>query len=519
MNPNMSLDQMIQEALTVLHKIEEPTTTEGFFYDDQHESKHAVGEVECLLKNELGKKLELEFAKPQHEIQHLPNETLLHICQFLSHKDLNNISLVSRRFYDVATIPNLWKNTHYSISSMKDRIDLMWMLGLPRFRKESSIKLSGSGIRADFQERYQLYNLMKEITGSKLKHLTFDHMDFKEINSIANVINSLESFSAEFCVFNQRQVARIFSQMSEEYSKLKSLKLLSSINEDYIKQVRPLIFARGVNKLESLDLGSSDNDFHGLTKGHLLKMFAQMSVETNLKRLHLGPVAISYPNLVPSETLAKAISKLEEFIAPRIEFSAAQIQCVLIAVSKDSSKIRKLDLGSNFGPRFINVDIGILTKVMNKIEMNDFKLLMTMRSIEFRNQQVLTAEVVYADMVENRKRKLMEDESVEVLKNMPKEKRMKKMIRRRLQHAFSAVQRAVGIHSYSDVTVERVVIGTKKKKAINKASVRELTKSKALKARERMRAMKQRNESKFKKKTLSKKDKHTRKIKGKEEAG
>ena len=57
--------------------------------------KQAADEAESLFKKELGKKLEMEFAKPQHEIQHLPNETLQHILQFLSPKDLNNVSVVS----------------------------------------------------------------------------------------------------------------------------------------------------------------------------------------------------------------------------------------------------------------------------------------------------------------------------------------------------------------------------------------------------------------------------------------
>ena len=72
--------------------------------------------------------------------------------------------------------------------------------------------------------------------------------------------------------------------------------------------------------------------------------------------------------------------------------------------------------------------------------------------------------------------------------------------------------------SMKSATVEKVVIGTKEKKAINKAAVRELQKTKAFKAKEKMRAKKQRSESKFKekRKTLSKKDKHMRKIKGKE---
>ena len=68
--------------------------------------------------------------------------------------------------------------------------------------------------------------------------------------------------------------------------------------------------------------------------------------------------------------------------------------------------------------------------------------------------------------------------------------------------------------SMKTAAVEKVVIGTKEKKAINKAAVRELQKSRAFKAKERIKAKKQRNESKFKKKTMSKKDKHFRKTKG-----
>ena len=68
--------------------------------------------------------------------------------------------------------------------------------------------------------------------------------------------------------------------------------------------------------------------------------------------------------------------------------------------------------------------------------------------------------------------------------------------------------------SMKTAAVEKVVIGTKEKKAINKAAVRELQKSRAFKAKERIKAKKQRNESKFKKKTMSKKDKHLRKTKG-----
>ena len=65
-------------------------------------------------------------------------------------------------------------------------------------------------------------------------------------------------------------------------------------------------------------------------------------------------------------------------------------------------------------------------------------------------------------------------------------------------------------------TVEKVVIGHKEKKAIAKAAVVQLQKSKAYQTAERLKAKKQRNQQRFreKNKQLSKKAKHMKKIGG-----
>ena len=72
--------------------------------------------------------------------------------------------------------------------------------------------------------------------------------------------------------------------------------------------------------------------------------------------------------------------------------------------------------------------------------------------------------------------------------------------------------------SLKPASVEKVVIGSKERKAINRASIKELQTSKAFQAKERIKAKKQRNAARFKKKTLSKKAKYLRKIKGKEKS-
>ena len=61
---------------------------------------------------------------------------------------------------------------------------------------------------------------------------------------------------------------------------------------------------------------------------------------------------------------------------------------------------------------------------------------------------------------------------------------------------------------------EKVVIGTKDKKAINRAAMKKLQESKAYKIKEKLKAKKQRNANRFKKKTMSKKTKHLKKIGG-----
>ena len=72
--------------------------------------------------------------------------------------------------------------------------------------------------------------------------------------------------------------------------------------------------------------------------------------------------------------------------------------------------------------------------------------------------------------------------------------------------------------SMKEPKVEKVIVGTKEKKALNKAAMQELQRSKAFRAKERMKAKKQRSASKFhNKKTLSKKAKFLRRTKGKAE--
>ena len=60
----------------------------------------------------------------------------------------------------------------------------------------------------------------------------------------------------------------------------------------------------------------------------------------------------------------------------------------------------------------------------------------------------------------------------------------------------------------------KVTIGNEDRKALNRSALKKLQESKAYKIKEKLKAKKQRNASRFKKKTMSKKAKHLKKIGG-----
>ena len=80
--------------------------------------------------------------------QTLPNETLIEIFKNLSHSELLKVSEVSKRFYDAATDPSLWKDFNISNRSLEDKIKI---LQLSRCKKLKTLKLrdSDGGVNND----------------------------------------------------------------------------------------------------------------------------------------------------------------------------------------------------------------------------------------------------------------------------------------------------------------------------------------------------------------------------------
>ena len=368
----------------------------------------------------------------------LPNETLFEIFKNLNHTDLLNVSLVSKRFYQTATDSSLWKDFDLSQRSLGDKIQL---LKLSRFKKLKSLALTTTTCscgdsenlgteeneilellmeidleeiklkRFNFEsidkellanfisktkivrlnahgdlELDKLNEIMEKIPGGKIQDLQLEHVDFSGVDSrkVAKAVNSLKVFCSDFCYFVQSQIMEVFEAMSSSETKLRKLFL----HTDFLKNVPAKILSKALNKLELLCLVSKDDS---LTSEQMLHFFKEMSLQTNLQKLVLSLPDAKEGSLisVPSDILTKAITKLEVFIAPRLRFSENQIKTVFQKIAiDDTKKIRHLNLGSWQEPKFSLVHLSTLRSVMNRIQNNDFKLLIQIKNIEMSIEQL-----------------------------------------------------------------------------------------------------------------------------------
>ena len=163
-----------------------------------------------------------------------------------------------------------------------------------------------------------------------------------------------------------------------------------------------------------------------------------MSMKTNLQKLVLTLPDAKEGSLisVPSDILTKAIIKLDVFIAPRLKFSENQIKAVFQKIaSDDSKKIRHLNLGSWHEPKFSQVHLSTLRSVMNRIQNNDFKLLIQIKNIEMSIEQLQKLQEENDKIEDDTEDKLSDEEMTvawtrvacearEVRRSMPSSKRV-----------------------------------------------------------------------------------------------
>ena len=392
----------------------------------------------------------------------LPHEIIFEIFKNLNHTDLLNASLVSKRFYETATNSNLWRDFDISERSLGDKIHL---LRLSRFQKLKTLTITSTtcncgdaenlgkkeneilellmGIdleeiklrRFNFEsidkellanvisktkivrlnahgdlELDKLIEIMDKIPGGKIQDLQLEHVDFAEVDSrkVSKAINSLQVFCSDFCYFEQSQILETFEEMSLE-TNLRKLFL----HTDFLKNVPAKILSKALNKLELLCLVSKEDS---MTSEQMMQFFKDMSQQTHLQKLVLTLPDAKEGSLisVPADILNKAVSKLDVLIAPRLRFTESQIKAVFQNIATDKSKkIRHINLGSWLEPQFSLVDLTTLRAVMNKIQNNDFKLLLQIKNIEMSIEELQKLQEENDKMEDDGEERLSDEEMTE----------------------------------------------------------------------------------------------------------
>ena len=379
-------------------------------------------------------------------LNNLPDEVLLQIFSNLKNQDLINVSEVSKRIFSVASDPTLWRDFNFRESFSTEK--KMNLLRLPKFRKLKSFEITNTDINGELDENpdysvdniqeilkllieidlemitfrmfdfkkidpkilsgvvrntksvrleanslrdlteSQLLQILINIPGGKVRNLQVNHVNFYKIcpSKVAKAINSLEAFSSEFCLYSPEQINRMFLEMTGE-TKLGTFSCYSHCR-NFLRSVEPRILSAALNNLEYLFIGSEGGSF---SSEQMFEFFLKMSQRTRLQRVGLmGPdnPGSSLLQTIPANILSGAIQRLEAFVAPELHFSPGQTKSILDAIAMESSRMKRIDLGSTNWPTLSNVELGSLRRIVNKIEGNTFKSLVQVKIIETYNETI-----------------------------------------------------------------------------------------------------------------------------------
>ena len=83
-------------------------------------------------------------------IQHLPAEIITEVLKKLPTNDLLSVSRVSKRFFELSTVPSLWKNFEIKYTTLEILIS---KLKLPRFRKLHGLNITDCRRNFEFQAK------------------------------------------------------------------------------------------------------------------------------------------------------------------------------------------------------------------------------------------------------------------------------------------------------------------------------------------------------------------------------
>ena len=233
------------------------------------------------------------------ELQSLPSEILLMVCQRLHYRDLLSLSLVSKTLSEASRQPVLWK--HFKLSVGPGSLHLLnRILSDRRFSCLEEITFVGCEM-SDRQVRLLVRSNVRKIKIGC-------GVDFDQDSSFLRVepglLGRLVNTRTGFYFYNWElgmtgdQLSQIFHQMTEETQ----LRFLTINNNQLLSEIPASLYTGPLNRLTRLSLPCQDDV-------SFKEFLTEMSKYTNIRELDL-----SYNNLVDVEPdlFCHTLSKLEE---------------------------------------------------------------------------------------------------------------------------------------------------------------------------------------------------------------
>jgi len=284
----------------------------------------------------------------------LPNEIIVNILEYLSHYDLCNFSLVSRRMSNVASTPTLWSKTWISRPLIAER-GLSELIQSERYSLVERVDL--------YQQRISEQKLIKILEQTLLmkglkKIVLYDHV-LTNISAdlLAEAFIRLEEVVIGGTFLKRDQLTRIL-QASLGSTSLKSLDLsnLSKISEDMWENTGHLpvgVTVESVNR--ELSNVSDDLLTKSLTKlekvslkCNKLGLIQWNSIIENTPGSKLQDLDLSFNSEIidiPGITLARAVASLKKINLAYITLTDEQLLSIFNLI-KTSQTLEDINIGN-----------------------------------------------------------------------------------------------------------------------------------------------------------------------------
>ena len=236
------------------------------------------------------------------QLQSLPSEVLLLICQRLHYRDLQSLSLVSKTLSQASRQPVLWKQFRLTVGPA-NLLLLNRILSDRRFSCLEEITFAGCEM-LDRHVRLLLRSKVKKIKiGCGVdfdKDSSFLRVDPSLLGGLVNTREGFYFYNWELGMTGD-QLREIFQQMTERTQ----LSFLTINNNQLLSRIPASLYIEALNKLTTLSLPCQEDV-------SFKEFLHQMSKCTNIRELDL-----SYNNLgdVEPDVFCQALANLEESIS------------------------------------------------------------------------------------------------------------------------------------------------------------------------------------------------------------